>query len=460
MRKGRAPLAAAICAWVLTRLWLVPAALKLGPFHGDGGLDPSVDRVYRSWFAVLSSGAFPAHDVSWQYPPGAALPLLSPALAPRLDYGHAFIIGAALCDAIVFALLLRTAVRRERGTPALTGSRCRAFTGPLAGPWMWTAGLALLSTVPWNRFDLHVTAAAMAALAVAAMASRPAGRAWAHRAFGALTALAALIKVWPVLLLLGTERGRRTRAGWTAAVVGAAVLTAASALAMPHAFSFLTAQSARGIQIESVGSLPFHLARHFGWHGTWAAKDGSHEFVGPYVPQVTVAMQALTVLSLAWLLWWRHRRTVADAPWVLPDAALTATLLFVVTSRVISPQYLIWLVGLAAVCLLRPGTTQRPVARLLLAACLCTTLDFPLLYRELRDDAGWLAIANLSVRNLLLVAAAGLSAVRLWRATAGDGHRNDGPLQDGRSGGPLQDGHRSDRLRPIHPTPPPSGVKV
>jgi hypothetical protein len=39
-----------------------------------------------------------------------------------------------------------------------------------------------------------------------------------------------------------------------------------------------------------------------------------------------------------------------------------------------------------------------------------------LLYRELRDDADWLAIANLFVRNLLLLAAAGLSAVRLWRA--------------------------------------------
>jgi hypothetical protein len=128
-------------------------------------------------------------------------------------------------------------------------------------------------------------------------------------------------------------------------------------------------------------------------------------------------MQALTVLALGWLLWWRQRSDLGIS-YALPDAALTATVLFVVTSRVISPQYMVWLIGLAAACLVRPDTTQRPVACLLLAACLLTTLDFPLLYRELRDDGAPLAIANLCARNLLLVTAAVLSGIRLWRATA------------------------------------------
>ncbi|MFI0980679.1 glycosyltransferase 87 family protein [Streptomyces sp. NPDC021093] len=384
-----------VVVWVLTRLWLVPAALKLPPLDGDGSLDPSVDKVYRGWFDVLSSGTFPAHDVSWQYPPGAALPILAPGALPSLDYGAAFIVTAALADALVMAGLLWLAVRRGRS---------------LAGAWLWTVALAVLSTMPWNRFDLQVTAVAMAALAVAASQ-----RAWADRVFGALVALGALIKVWPVLLLVGTERGRRTRTAWLSAAVAAVVLLGVFALAMPHALSFLTAQKSRGIQIESVGALPFHVARHLGWSGTWKAKDGSHEFVGPGVETVSLVMQCLTVLALGWLLYWRLRSR-RSAPWLLPDAALTAVLLFVVTSRVISPQYLVWLVGLAAVCLLRRETSQRPVAVLILAACLFTTLGFPLLYRELRDDSDPLAIANLFVRDLLLIAAAALSAVRLWRA--------------------------------------------
>ncbi|MGW7413779.1 glycosyltransferase family 87 protein [Streptomyces sp. NPDC054863] len=384
-----------VVVWVLTRLWLVPAALKLPPLDGDGTLDPSVDKVYRGWFDVLSSGTFPAHDVSWQYPPGAALPILAPGVLPSLDYGTAFIVTAALADALVMAGLLWLAVRRGRS---------------LAGAWLWAVALAVLSTMPWNRFDLQVTAVAMAALAVAASQ-----RAWADRVFGALVALGALIKVWPVLLLVGTERGRRTRTAWLSAAAAAVVLLGVFALAMPHALSFLTAQKSRGIQIESVGALPFHVARHLGWSGTWKAKDGSHEFVGPGVETVSLVMQCLTVLALGWLLYWRLRSR-RSAPWLLPDAALTAVLLFVVTSRVISPQYLVWLVGLAAVCLLRRETSQRPVAVLILVACLFTTLGFPLLYRELRDDADPMAIANLFVRDLLLVAAAALSAVRLWRA--------------------------------------------
>jgi hypothetical protein len=383
--------------WCLTRLWLVPTAMGLNTFTGYGTLDPSVDKVYRGWYEVLSNGSFPAHDVTWQYPPGAALPVLAPGLLPSLDYGHAFIALTALCDVLIFVMLLRAARAAGRG---------------LSGAWLWAVGLAALSTMPWNRLDLVVTALAMAALMVAAY-QRP----WSDRAFGALVALGSLVKIWPVLLLIGTRKGRRSRGVGVAAALTVLVVTACFVLTMPNAFSFLSGQKSRGIQIESVGAMPFHLARHLGWSGTWAAKDGSHEFVGPYVESVSLIMRALTVLAFGWLLWWRRRSDLGRSH-VLPDAALTATLLFVVTSRVISPQYMVWLIGLAAVCLLRPDTTQRPVAYLLLAACVLTTLDFPLLYRELRDDGAPLAIANLYARNLLLVAAAVLSGLRLWRATA------------------------------------------
>ncbi|NEB73094.1 hypothetical protein G3I39_39395, partial [Streptomyces fulvissimus] len=56
---------------------------------------------------VLSTGAFPADDVTWQYPPAAALAVLSPALLPFLPYAHAFFVLVLLTDAVVLALLLR-----------------------------------------------------------------------------------------------------------------------------------------------------------------------------------------------------------------------------------------------------------------------------------------------------------------------------------------------------------------
>ncbi len=47
----------------------------------------------------------------------------------------------------------------------------------------------------------------------------------------------------------------------------------------------------------------------------------------------------------------------------LADAAFVAVLMFTTTSRVISPQYLVWLVGLAAVCLYFPGQPDAAAGR-------------------------------------------------------------------------------------------------
>ncbi len=61
------------------------------------------------------------------------------------------------------------------------------------------------------------------------------------------------------------------------------------------------------------------------------------EFTGPYVSSVADASLALTAVAFGLLLLWRIRaRRWTDAtPY---DAALSAVLLFTVTSRVISPS--------------------------------------------------------------------------------------------------------------------------
>ena len=59
------------------------------------------------------------------------------------------------------------------------------------------------------------------------------------------------------------------------------------------------------------------------------------------------------------------------------DAAFTAVLLFTVTSRVISPQYMVWPLGVAAVCLVFRGSRMALPACLVLVAAV-TLLEFPL----------------------------------------------------------------------------------
>ncbi|MCX5396542.1 glycosyltransferase family 87 protein [Streptomyces sp. NBC_00102] len=386
---GRAEAAGVLAVWGATRAVLLLWVLKV---VAAPGLDVTVDVsvIYRGWYEVLRTGVFPAGDVAWQYPPAAALPVLSPGLLPFLEYTTAFFVLVLVTDALVLALLLRA------------GSRPGARR---AGAWVWVAGVPLLGPTVYARYDLMVTAVAVAALL--AGVRRP-------RVLGALAAFGALLKVWPVLVLLGTAPGRVTRRAWSAAAVTAGVLAAGFWLAMPGAFAFLAYQRDRGTEIESLGGLALHLARQAGWPGRIELRYGSMEFLGPGLGPVSSLALWLGVAGFGWLVVWRLRARTFTAH-TAADAAFTAVLLFTTVSRVISPQYLVWLVGLGAVCLVLPGSRMGRPVRLVLAACPVTFLEFPLGFvHVVASDAT--GVALLLVRNGLLVAATVIAATRLWRA--------------------------------------------
>ncbi|MFB8774403.1 glycosyltransferase 87 family protein [Streptomyces broussonetiae] len=373
--------------WVPTRLLLLLLVFKVFVFPGPD-VTGDVSVIYHGWYETLRGGTFPLDDVTWQYPPAAALAILSPALLPFLGYAEAFFVLALLADLAVLAMLVFTGTRPGRSP---------------RGAWVWVAGVPLLGPTVYARYDLMVTAVAVAALL--AGARRP-------RVLGALAAFGAMLKVWPAMLLVGVVRRR----AWVAAAVTAAVLAAAFTLAMPGAFAFLTFQRDRGTEVESLGALVFHVARQFGWEGEVRLNYGSVEFLGPHVSTVSTAALTLTGMAFGWLLVWRLL-AVRFLPHTAADAAFVAVLLFTVTSRVISPQYLVWLVGLAAVCLgFRAGTMHRP-AVLVLLACLVTTLEFPLWFAHVVASDG-LGVTLLFVRNGLLVLATVLAARELWRSTA------------------------------------------
>ncbi|MGW2820235.1 glycosyltransferase 87 family protein [Streptomyces sp. NPDC001443] len=400
---GRSPVWLPV-AWAATRLPLLLFVFKVSVFPGPD-VTSDVSVIYQGWYEVLRHGTFPLSDVTWQYPPAAALAILSPGLLPFLPYPTAFFVLAVLADLLVL-LLLRYAGPRARRSPL--------------GAWAWVAGAALLGPTLYARYDVMVTAVAVASLL--AGTRHP-------RVMGALAGFGALVKVWPALLLVGAVRRR----AWVAAAVTAAGVALVASVAMPGAFAFLTFQRDRGTEVESLGSLVFHVARHFGWSGRVLLNYGSVEFLGPYVDVVSTAALALTGAAFGWLLLWRLMATRLR-PHTLPDAALVAVLLFVVTSRVISPQYLVWLVGVAAVCLCHRDTRMRPPAALILAAAPVTVLEFPLWFDHV-VSSDRLGVTLLFVRNGLLVAATVVAAVRLWRSTVARGGGASFPAQAARTNG-------------------------
>jgi hypothetical protein len=322
-KAGRRSLTWLLLTWGVTRLLLLLWVFKVYVFPGPD-VTSDVTVIYQGWYDVLRTGTFPQSDVTWQYPPAAALAILSPALLPFLEYTQAFFLMAFAADLVALLLLLYAGLRPGRR---------------LRGAWVWVAGVPLLGPTVYSRYDVMVTAVAVAAVLAAARHPKVAG---------ALVGFGALLKVWPALILVGIRR----RSVWASAVATVVVVAGLFAAAMPGAFAFLTFQRERGTEVESLGSLVFHIARHHGWDGSVLLNYGSVEFLGPGVSAVSTAALALTGMAFGLLLLWRLAATRFEAH-TAADAALVAVLMFTTTSRVISPQYMVWLVGLAAAG--RPG---------------------------------------------------------------------------------------------------------
>ncbi|WP_405980401.1 glycosyltransferase 87 family protein [Streptomyces sp. NBC_00158] len=389
--RGRGALLAIAGFWLASRaamLWML-----VNDFFSSNVVRVEVTATYHNWYNVLVTWTLPQNDIMWQYPPAAAAIFLSPDLLPFLTYFQAFVALTVLCDGVVLLGLVRAARRSD---------------GSMAGALVWLVTLPMMMATPFARYDIQVTL--LAVFALLALRNRP-------KLGGVIAGIGAMVKVWPLLTLLGTPRGKSTRDAFVAAALSGAALLAVFALLFRDTLGFLGNQGDRGVQVESLGGSALMAARLLDlWPGEINFQYGAFEYVGPYVPAIARASLGLTVVGFLLLLLWRVRanRWSSATPF---DAALCAIMVFTVTSRVISPQYMIWLLGLAAVCLTSRNTTQRPVAWLLIAANALTTLIFPVWYGSDILTNSTLGTILLCARNGLLLYATVWSMVRLWKAT-------------------------------------------
>jgi Glycosyltransferase family 87 len=416
--------------WAATRLLTALWAFQGLPYFSRGSVIGDV-YIYHGWADTMTGGGtFPSADPQWQYPPAAALIMLFPKLVAQLGIGYvnSFFLFALAADAAVFLLLLGQADR----IAAESGHEPH-----LGGVWAWVLGIAALGPIVLMRYDVIVTALAVGGMVatVAATQRRSAERAehatWSLR--GALLGLGAVVKVWPVVLLAGLPGGRRGLRALVSAGVFALVACGALAAALPGALSFLNHQSSRGIEVEAVFASVFMIASWFGYPIKTVHEDGNFQLSGPGTSAVASGAILLTLLGFGIVLWWRVRRFHPDrwSPALMYDAGFTVLLVMVVTSRVLSPQYLIWLVGLSALCLAENGPGRRATlmtlpARLVLACTLVSQIEFPLLFGQVMNHGFW-GTAVVAARNLVLLAATVLALRALWNATTDPGPTDTAP---------------------------------
>lgn len=373
--------------WILTRALML---VQVG-FWSDLGINYQDVEFYKNWSDTLAVHHQMPDEDSWQYPPGAAFLLLVPRLGSVFGaaYQPSFVVMMLAVDLVGLVVMGLLARRSGRST----------------GVWIWLLTVPLLQAIPLTRFDLAPTVLTMAALV------------FIHRRttwFGALVGAGAALKIFPVVALFGEwDRRRLVRATATAAAVAALVFVAA-AISFGDQSGFFANQDVRGLQKESVGGIPWYLQ----WTVTGREPEivlssGTAEFGGPVAEAVAVALKWLGLLVLlAAAAWWvarerairRGRIDLADAA-VSRDLVFTIVLLQVVVSRVLSPQFMLWVIGVAAVVLGSERTNLERPAWLAIGAVLLTT-------------GIYLAPANMAIRNLVLLAAAvdaTLIMVRLLR---------------------------------------------
>jgi hypothetical protein len=358
--------------------------------------------VYQRYGNAIADGNVPYRDFEVEYPPGALPMFALPGLAePGHDqhvspgFRRAFETLMWLCGVAVLlamAIALRGLRRRKEGVWA---ALVFAALAPLA-----------LGSVVLSRFDLWP-----AALATAALAALVSGR---LRIGHALLGLGAAAKFYPAVLVpIGVafawkRAGRREALLCLAitSVVVAAIFLPFVVLSPGGVWHSISVQLGRPLQVESLGSAVLLVAHHvFGLGVTGETSHGSQNLAGDAADAVALAS---TVVQAAVLvgIWWVFARGAAGRE-TLVRACAAALCAFVALGKVLSPQFLIWLIPLVPLVRGRRGLSG---AALLGTALVLTQIWFPFRYFRLAEDfepgLSWFLL----VRDVVLVALALLLA--------------------------------------------------
>jgi hypothetical protein len=397
----------------LERLKLVLLAASgfvLAALLARGGLlssaDPGDVTRYEEFSGRMLDGELPYRDFYMEYPPGAAPFFVLPDVVAG-GYGLAFkllVVLAGIGVLLALGLLLVRLRRDERRDWVTLGL---VAVTPLA-----------LGAVVLNRYDLWPVL--LLVLALAAILHQRDGL-----GFGLLAAGAA-VKVFPVVVLpvaaihVLRTRGREAllRALAVFAAVGI-VLVAPLALLAPGGFGFsVKTQLVRQLHLESVAASILLAAESVGLYSARivAGNPGSLDLSGTLPDALGTLSTVLLVAALAAvvLAYWRAEESAE----LLVLGAAASVVAVVVFSKVISPQFLIWLVPLVPLVAGRRGLAA---AGLLLAALVLTQVE--VVYEHPLRAGEW-PVWVLLARNAVLV---GLFALLLRGLLAQRRHASSAP---------------------------------
>ena len=354
--------------------------------------------VYERYGEAILDGQVPYRDFDLEYPPAALPAFVLPALAQEEDYGAAFevLMWACAVAAVVALGLALSAV--DAGTARLYAAVCFLALAPLA-----------LGTVILSRYDLWPAALTIGALAALVGRRERVG-------FG-LLGLAVAAKIYPLVLLplalVWTAKQRGTRELWVGLVCFAGVLALCFVpfliLAPGGVAHSIGTQLGRPLQLESLGAALLLAADQLGiYEATVESSHGSQNLAGSWPDAIASLLTAFqfVAVGVVWAVFVARDRGREG----LLTAGAASVAAFVAFGKVLSPQFLIWLLPLVPAV---AGAGGLAACAVLLISLVTTQLWFPFRYWDVvaLEPVGWLVV----VRDLLLVALYAILLVALSR---------------------------------------------
>ncbi|MEY3515114.1 MAG: hypothetical protein RLY38_265 [Actinomycetota bacterium] len=388
-------------SWSVSRYVLFLIITLVLPYPEGIWLKGDVD-LYNFWAKGLVQGIFPIDDSMWQYPPLAGIVFA----IPQWIVGNSltgFIAFMAIFDLLILITLLITGLNRFN-----TNSTTTSFYG-LSGAWFWVLWPIVMGPLTLTRFDVVPTFFALLALiALSNKKVRP-------YLSGFLLSIGALVKLWPMLLLVIYPKAVLKKVSTSFISTAVLVLLFMSTWSVGFT-NFLNNQSSRGLQVESIAASPFVLAKFLGKNVEYPFQYGSLEVNAQFASQIAVMLNLLTIIVFAVILVLNYQNRLNYLN--LVDKSLVIVMISISLSRVFSPQFWVWIGGLAALALINKETKLKKVIILLTISAFLTQLIYPGQYIQLLSGDFFATLLQLT-RVTLFVWALIMGTKLLLKPTSG-----------------------------------------
>jgi glycosyl transferase family 87 len=362
--------------------------------------------VYRTFAAPVLDGGLPYRDVAFEYPPLAAPAIVLPGLAGTAEETFRWAFALWTLGGAAAVVLLCGALARTGGSAARRGMLAAAVMPLLCG--------ALLRT----HFDLFPVALLLGGLLLLCRDRPRTG--FAVLGLGAMTKVFPLVAV-PVAMAWLLARGRR-RDAWQGALVCAGVIAlvagAAVAASPAGALDAVRYHLDRPVQIESSPALVLL--------GLDAAGAGEAKSVSsfrsdgldhPAAGAVTSLFLTALVALVAFLCVGTGCRDTGPRELVI--AGLAACAGFALFGKVLSPQFVIWVLPLGALAF---AWRLHALAAAVALVAVLTQIEFPAHYFDVvaREPGaiGLVALRNLALAGVIVLCLRELRAGRSIRRAA------------------------------------------